>query len=95
MSKMNEKAREHDYYISGYAMNSYQPPRNEIDLIDILKKVLAVVFTIASAALLLCSMFGIFWIKELGHNLFLGFSSRQLVMGCLIGLSVFGAIARS
>lgn len=91
MRKMNEKAREHDYYMSGYALNSYQPLHNTIDVAGILKKIICIALAIGGVALFVVSLIGMCWADSLGFETFLGFTANQLGIGATIGfvLSLF------
>ena len=93
MKKMNQRAREHDYYISGYAMNSYQQPSRAIDVIEVVKSVSLFIVLVVSVVLFFGSLFGVIWIEELGHDAFLVFSTKQLEVGGCIGLSLIGGFA--
>ena len=86
MRKMNEKAREHDYYMSGYALNSYHPLHNTIDIAGTIKKIVCIALAIGGAALFVVSLIGMCWADSLGFETFLGFTANQLGIGATIGL---------
>lgn len=86
MRMMNEKAREHDYYMSGYALNSYQPLHNTIDIAGTIKKIVCIALAIAGVAFFVVSLIGVCWADSLGFEVFLGFTANQLGIGAAIGL---------
>lgn len=89
MRKMNEKAREH--YMSGYALNSYQPLHNTIDVAGTIKKIVCIALAIVGVALFVVSLIGVCWADSLGFETFWGFTANQLGIGATIGfiLSIF------
>lgn len=91
MRKMNEKAREYDYYMSGYALNSYQPYHDTIDIVGTIKKIVCIALAIGAVTLFVVSLIGTCWADSLGFETFLGFTAKQLGIGATIGLilSVF------
>ena len=91
MKKMNEKAREHDYYMSGYALNSYHQIHNTIEIAGTIKKIVCIALAIGGAALFAVSLIGMCWADSLGFETFLGFTANQLGIGATIGfiLSLF------
>ncbi len=88
MRKMNEKAREHDYYMSGYALNSYQPHYDTIDIAGTIKKIVCIVLTVGALALFAVSLIGLCWTEGLESKTFLGFTANQLGIGAAIGFAL-------
>lgn len=83
MRKMNEKARE---YMSGYALNSYQPHHDTIDIVGTIKKIVCIALSIGALALFVVSLIGLCLTDGLEPETFLGFTSYQLGIGAAIGL---------
>ena len=86
MRKMNKKAREYDYYMSGYALNSYQPYHDTIDIVGTIKKIVCIALSIGALALFVVSLIGLCLTDGLEPETFLGFTSYQLGIGAAIGL---------
>ena len=86
MKKMNEKAREYDYYMSGYALNSYQPHHDTIDIVGTIKKIVCISLSIGALALFVVSLIGLCLADGREPETFLGFTSYQLGIGAAIGM---------
>ena len=86
MRKMNEKAREYDYYMSGYALNSYQPHHDTIDIVGAIKKIVCIALSIGALVLFVVSLIGLCLTDGLEPETFLGFTANQLGIGAAIGL---------
>ena len=87
MRKMNEKERrEYDYYMSGYALNSYQPHHDTIDIVGTIKKIVCIALSIGALALFVVSLIGLCLTDGLEPETFLGFTSYQLGIGAAIGM---------
>lgn len=86
MRKMNEKAREYDYYMSGYALNSYQPHHDTIDIVGTIKKIVCMALSIGALTLFVVSLIGLCLIDGHEPETFLGFTTNQLGIGAAIGM---------
>lgn len=87
MRKMNEKERrEYDYYMSGYALNSYQPHHDTIYIVGTIKKIVCIALSIGALALFVVPLIGLCLTDGLEPETFLGFTASQLGIGVAIGL---------